>query len=223
MAFVSRSKAASCHFGTGNAAREHRSRSRRSRQFFDRSKCRVRSAAGGLPCATDCDRGASAADAAAPARRAGGSGHRLWRHRAQSAAAASRDLSLAVASAPTAFLSACAFLPHVYVSIAEGSGWGASAPTPPTDPHAICKPACPLGIASCLSTGRFAIRRRCRGTTCLHSLNIAASHATAEARQSARSASISTCRCELRMLTMKPASTSTSAIMVSRKKVDVPA
>jgi hypothetical protein len=36
-------------------------------------------------------------------------------------------------------------------------------------------------------------------------------------------ASISTCRCELRMLTMKPASTSTSAIMVSRKKVDVPA
>jgi hypothetical protein len=36
-------------------------------------------------------------------------------------------------------------------------------------------------------------------------------------------ASISTCRCELRIETMKPASTSTSAIMVSRKKVEVPA
>jgi hypothetical protein len=58
--------------------------------------------------------------------------------------------------------------------------------------------------------------RAATGPAPLHDLANALTRYTCEA-------SISTCRCELRIETIKPASTSTSAIMVSRKKVEVPA
>jgi len=82
LALTSRFWAAACHFGTGNAAGEHRPRPRRHPCCHDRfssaSRFPQRTAARRFPRAIDRYRCASAADADAPARRAGGSGGRLW-------------------------------------------------------------------------------------------------------------------------------------------------
>jgi hypothetical protein len=96
LAFASRSRATTCRFGTGNATREHRPRPRLCQRFLGAYTRRLRAAAGGFSRAAHRDGCASAADADAPACRAGGSRRRLWRDRAPRGCAASRPLALAI-------------------------------------------------------------------------------------------------------------------------------
>ena len=98
LAFASRPKAATCHFGTGNAAREHRPHSHYCQRFFGVSERRRRPGAGGFSRAHDCDAGTSAADSDAPPRRAGASHCGLWRDRAARGCSRPGSLTLAVES-----------------------------------------------------------------------------------------------------------------------------